>query len=188
MTKPDVKGMVLGPMEKLHVTIQNPEGVVSRIYRETAGMPNYVQFYCKTLLEQLDEDNRDTITEADLGSVYENREFRDFVLDAFISNTEPIERALVYALAAENDGRPGQNSLSSQRDMDTYLKKRRVVLRYEQLDRARRNLEVAGVFDQVGRDFEFAVPLFQRILRQTRDVNFLFDKIREELVAEELLP
>ncbi len=187
MTRPDVKGMVLGPMEKLHVTIQNPEGVVSRIYRETAGMPNYVQFYCKALLEQLDEDNRDRITEADLGSVYENREFRDFVLDTFISNTEPIERALVYALSAENDGRPG-NSLSSQRDMDSYLKKRKVVLRYDQLDRACRNLEVAGVFNQVGRDFEFAVPLFQRMLRQTRDVNFLFDKTREELVAEKLLP
>ena len=72
--------------------------------------------------------------------------------------------------------------------MDSYLKKRKVILRYDQLDRACRNLEVAGVFNQVGRDFEFAVPLFQRILRQTRDVNFLFDKTREELVAEKLLP
>jgi hypothetical protein len=186
LRRSDVKRMVVVPMERLRVTIQNQDGVVSRIYRETAGMPNYVQFYCKTLLEQLDEEERDVITEQDLGSIYEHREFRDFVLDTFMSNTESLERALVYALVAEGDGAPQQRSYS-QRHMDAVLKKRRLHLRYEQLDRACRSLEVAGIFNQVGRDFEFAIPLFKRMIRQTRDVEFLFDKTREEIISKELL-
>ncbi len=182
----DVKNMVLGPLERLRITIQNREGVVNRINRETAGLPNYVQFYCKTLLEHLDDEGRDTIIEDDLSSVYDNREFRDFVLDTFMSNTESLERALVYALAAE-DRSPGRQQRFSQRMMDSFLKKRKLDLKYEYLDRACRSLEVAGVFNQVGRDFEFAVPLFQRMLHETRDVDFLFEKTREEILTAKLL-
>ncbi|MCP4626263.1 MAG: hypothetical protein GY850_22550, partial [bacterium] len=182
----DVKHMVLGPLERLRITIQNREGVVNRINRETAGLPNYVQFYCKTLLEHLDDEGRDTIIEDDLSSVYDNREFRDFVLDTFMSNTESLERALVYALAAE-DRSPGKQQRFSQRMMDSLLKKRKLDLKYEYLDRACRSLEVAGVFNQVGRDFEFAVPLFQRMLHETRDVDFLFEKTREEILTAKLL-
>lgn len=181
-----VKHMVLAPLERLRISIQNQEGVVNRIHRETAGLPNYVQFYCKTLLEQLDEQGRDTITEDDLRSVYENREFRDFVLDTFMSNTEPLERALVYALVAEDQSLTRKGNFS-QRAMDSFLKKRKLPLKYERLDRACRNLEVAGVFNQVGRDFEFAAPLFPRMLRETRDVGFLFEKAREEILAEKML-
>ena len=71
--------------------------------------------------------------------------------------------------------------------MDSFLKKRNLPLKYERLDRACRNLEVAGVFNQVGRDFEFAVPLFRRMLREARDVDFLFEKAREEILAERRL-
>lgn len=102
--------MIVVPMERLRIGIQNRENVINRINRETAGLPNYVQFYCKTLLEQLDEEEREAITEDDLQFVYENREFRNFVLDTFMSNTEPVERALVYALVA-SDARPAGQSI-----------------------------------------------------------------------------
>lgn len=182
----DVKHMVLGPLERLRIGIQNPEGIVNRITRETAGLPNYVQFFCKTLLEQLEEKGGDTITEDDLSSVYENHEFRDFVLDTFMSNTEPLEQALIYALVAEGYS-PTRQRTFSQRAMDGFLKKRKIDLKYQLLDRACRNLEIAGVFNQVGKDFEFAVPLFQRMLREARDVDFLFDKTREEILSARML-
>ena len=186
LKRSEVKQMIVAPMERLRITIQNRENVINRINRETAGLPNYVQFYCKTLLDQLDQEGRDAITEDDLQVVYENREFRNFVLDTFMSNTESVERALVYALIA-TDGHPAGQATFSQRTMDDLLKKRKLTLTYEQLDRACRNLAVAGVFNEVGRDFEFAVPLFQRMLRQTRDVDFMFDKTREEIIGAKLL-
>ena len=186
LNRSEVRQMIVAPMERLRITIQNRENVINRINRETAGLPNYVQFYCKTLLEQLDEEGREVITEDDLQVVYENREFRNFVLDTFMSNTEAVERALVYALVAVDDHPVGQ-SVFSQRSMDDVLKTRKLILTYEQLDQACRNLAVAGVFNEVGRDFEFAAPLFQHMLRQTRDVEFLFDKTREEILGAKLL-
>lgn len=177
-----VHKMVLGPMERLRVKIHNPQGVAGRIRRETAGLPNYVQYYCKTLLEQLDEKGQDTITENDLETIYDNRDFRDFVIDTFTSNTEPIERALVYALVTEDRDLTKQKSFS-QRTMDYYLQDKRLPLKVEELDRACRNLEVAGVFNQVGRDYEFATPLLQRVLLQTRDINFHFAKTRDEILT-----
>jgi hypothetical protein len=186
LQRSDVKYMVLVPMERLRINIQNPEGVVNRINRETAGLPNYVQFYCKTLLERLDEEGRDSLIEDDLRAIYESHEFRDFVLDTFMSNSEPLERALVYALVAE-DHTPTERRTFSQRAMDSFLKRRKLSLTLEQLDRACRSLEVAGVFNQVGSDFEFAIPLFQKMLHQTRDVEFLFDKTREEILAAKTL-
>jgi hypothetical protein len=161
------------------VTVEDREAAVDRINRETASLPNYVQFYCATLLDQLDERGGDTISQQDLNLVYDNREFRDFVLDAFMSNTEPLERVLVYALVAENK-RPDSPQLFSQRLMDETLKKLNLNLKYRQLDQACRSLEVAGIFNQVGRDFEFAVPLFQQMLSETRDVHFLLEKTLEE--------
>lgn len=182
MKRSEVTHMIAAPLERLRITIQNRDGVVNRIYRETAGQPNYTQYYCKTLLEQLDEQERDLLTEDDLQFVYENREFRNFIFDTFTHNTEPVERALVYALLAENEPVFGQITFS-QRHMDSILKRRKLILRYEDLDRACQNLLRAGIFQEVGRDYEFAIPLLRRILRQTRDVNFLFDKVREEITG-----
>ena len=103
-----------------------------------------------------------------------------------MSNSEPLERALVYALVAEQHN-PTERRTFSQRAMDSFLKRRKLPLTLEQLDQACRSLEVAGVFNQIGRDFEFAIPLFQQMLHQTRDVEFLFDKTREEILATKML-
>jgi hypothetical protein len=185
-----VEHMVLAPMKQLRINFQNQDEIIDRIFRETAGLPNYVQFYCKALLERLDEEDRGskdtaTITEKDIQFIYENPKVRDFVLGTFMSNTKPLERALVYALVARDQGQIGQ--IFSQRVMDDILKERKLFLKHERLDRACRNLEVAGVFNQVGRDFEFAIPLLQRMLHETRDVDFLFDKTLEEVQDEKVL-
>ena len=186
MLRNDVKDMVLVPMEQLGVKFKNREGVVNRILSETGGLPNYIQFYCQTLLEKIDETGRNEISEDDLELVYDNREFRDFVIETFMSNTERVEQALVYALIAE-DRYPMGDGVFSQRDIDEVLKHRNLRLTLDQLERVCRNLEVGGVLNQVGRDYEFAVPLLQRTLNEARDVNFLFDKIHEEIQIENLL-
>ena len=185
MQRNEVKDMVLVPLESLGIKFKNREGVASRILRETGGLPNYVQFYCQTLLEQVDETGREEIEEDDLGSVYNNREFRDFVLETFMTNTERLEQALVYALIAE-DQSPLKNSTFSERYIDEVLKRRHIPLNLEGLERICKNLEVGGVFNQVGKDYEFAVPLLVRTLCEARDVEFLFETMREEIQAENL--
>jgi hypothetical protein len=182
----DISKMVVKPLEKLRITIKNRESVVNRIYRETAGMPNYVQFYCSTLLNQLDARKESVLEEKDLAAVYEDHEFRDFILESFMVNSDPIEKATVFAMIMEEGNPAGQRSYSMKM-INGFLKKHKLDLSLEQLDTTLRNLEIAGVIDQIGQDYEFSLPLLVRLLRSARNVDFLLEKIREQIYAERLL-
>ena len=46
--------MVLDPLEKLGVRFERRNDVVNRIFDETAGQPNLIQFYCSILVERMD--------------------------------------------------------------------------------------------------------------------------------------
>lgn len=181
----DVYKMVTQPMERLRITFQNRESVVNRIYRETAGLPNYVQFYCSTLLNQLDARKDSILREDDLAAVYEDHEFRDFILETFMANTEPVEQAMVFAMILEG-GNVNQRNYSM-RMVNGFLKKHKLDLTLEQLDTTLHKLEVAGVIDQVGQDYEFSIPLLIRLLRSARNVEFMLEKLREQILAEKLL-
>jgi predicted Zn-dependent protease with MMP-like domain len=180
-----VRQMVLAPMERLGLTVEDRDEIVRRINRETAGLPNYIQFYCKTLLRNLQKKEVAMIQVSDLQVVHENMAFRNFILNTFMSNTDSLERAVVYALVAEGEEIAAQSF--TEKMIQGVLKQRNFSAQFEQIDRAARNLEMAGVFNRVGADYEFAVPLFQHILRQTRDVEFLFERTKEALQTENIL-
>ena len=154
-------------------SIENQAGVVRRIHRETAGLPHYIQLYCQGLLELLDHEQRDVLREDDLNYVYQSESFQDYILESFKLEAIPEEKAIVYALIAELGDR---QQLYTQRLMDDLLKKRGVSLKGDVLDNSCRNLTLAGVFNRVGINYEFAVPIFQQILRETRDVELLLEK------------
>ncbi len=179
LKRSDVRDMVLKPMLQLRISFQNMEAVVDRISRETGRLPNYVQYYCRILLEQLDEEQRDVISEDDLTSVYDDRDFRDVVVTTFEGATNLLERALLYALTAE-DSKLSYRAFS-QREMIECLARRRLPIEYETLDTTCRNLEIAGFLNHSGRNYEFGVPLLQRILCETRDPEFLFEQARAEI-------
>jgi hypothetical protein len=182
----DVFFMVTQPMEKLRITVKSRESVVNRIYRETAGLPNYIQFYCSTLLSQLDARKDSVLSEEDLAAVYEDHEFRDFILETFMTNTEPVEQAMVFAMIQEGGNPVGQRRYSMKM-INGFLKKHKLNLTLEQLDATLQNLELAGVIDQVGQDYEFSIPLLIRLLRSARNVEFMLEKLREQILAERLL-
>ena len=182
----DVHMMVTQPMEKLRITMKSRESVVNRIYRETAGLPNYVQFYCSTLLNRLDARKDSVLSEEDLAAVYEDHAFRDFILETFMANTEPVEQAMVFAMIQEGGNPVGQRSYSMKM-INGFLKKHKLNLTLEQLDATLHKLEVAGVIDQVGQDYEFSIPLLIRLLRSARNVEFMLEKLREQILAERLL-
>ena len=171
----DVTKMIVGPLGGLRISIENQAGVVRRIHRETAGLPHYIQLYCQALLELLDYEQRDVLNEDDLNYVYRSEAFQDYILESFKDQAIPEEKAIVYALIAD-PGDPAHQQHFTQRLMDNLLKKRGVSLKGDVLDNSCRNLTRAGVFTRVGIGYEFAVPIFQQILRDTRDVELLLEK------------
>jgi hypothetical protein len=181
----DVEKMVLTPLTQLGIQVDDEAQVISRIYQETAGLPNYVQYYCHHLLANLTETGADTITLNHVKGIQENLAFRDFVLNTFMANTGLLEQAIVYAIVEE--GKTAVLPSFTERQIHNFLKTRKLSLPFDQIDSACRLLEMAGVFNREGAEYRFAVPLFQTLLRQTRDVHFLFERTREALQTEIVL-
>lgn len=168
--------MIVGPLEKLRVHFEQRSEIINRLYDDTAGQPNLIQFYCQALVEHLDQENSRVLTLNDLGDVYANEDFRTFVLGAFMDNTTHLEKVIVFAVMAEygNDHTfdlAAINEALARRQVDTF------VLDMEQ---ACRNLELAGTFASSGREYRFATPLFPRMLTEKHDPQFLFQKLVRE--------
>jgi hypothetical protein len=175
-TRDQTAELVLGPLETLRVRFQRRNEIVDRIYNETAGQPNLVQFYCSILVEQLDHSGSRTISPESLYDVYESEDFRAFVLSTFMDNTTNLEKVLVFAVLA----RYGQDQPFDAEAIDTALRERQVDIPLEHLSRACRNLELAGTFAQKGWHYHFAAPVFPRVLAENQNVEFLFRKVMQE--------
>jgi hypothetical protein len=168
--------MVLDPLEKLGVHFERRNDVVNRIFDETAGQPNLIQFYCSILVDGLDRQGTRLVSPEALFDVYGNDDFRAFVLSTFMDNTTHLEKAIVFAVMAEGETeRP-----FSVKTIDAALEKRGLEVPLSDLDHACRNLELAGTFTSRGPHFRFATPVFPRMLGENYDVDYLFRKIQQE--------
>jgi hypothetical protein len=178
----EVKKMVEIPMDQLRVKLDGRGAIVQRIFRETAGMPNLVQYYCKSLLDQLDrgEESTNTIMATSLQSVYENAELRDFVLQTFFSNSSSLERAAVFAMISHGTANASTFSL---KDVNTELNRRNLSIPFNTLDEVCSNLAIAGIWHKQGRQFQFRIPLFAKMLDENYSIDFLFETARREFLS-----
>jgi hypothetical protein len=177
-TRRQAHDLILTPMENLRVRIKNQDEVVGRIYDETAGHPNLVQYYCMILLRHLDRTGEREISPASLIDVYSDEGFKSHLLTSFMQNTENRDRALVYAVLmalAESKLRGFSHSF-----IDAALRKRGIILPQDDIDEACNVLTLAGVLSQKGRDYFFTSPVFTKVLKQTYDLDYLFRKVKEE--------
>ena len=177
----EVREMVADPLERLRVKLEDRDEIGQQIYRETAGQPNLVQYYCRTLLEQIKPDGPRVIGLAHLQSVYANQDFRDFLIQTLLSNTLPLERAIVFAVAAKHKEPEATFSL---KDIDTELYRRKFEIDFDQLNAACRSLAAAGVFNGPERKhYTFSTPLLARMLEEEYPLDFVFDKARRDHLA-----
>ena len=168
--------LVLGPLERLGVRFDRRNDVVNRIFDETAGQPNLVQFYCSILVERLDRQGTRAISPENLFDVYTNDDFRAFVLSTFMDNTTHLEKAIVFAVMADMDA----EMPFSVKAIDEALERRGVEMPLSDLDLACRNLELAGTLTARGPLYRFATPVFPRMLSENYDVGYLFKKVVQE--------
>ncbi len=168
--------LVLGPLERLGVRFERRNDVVNRIFDETAGQPNLVQFYCSILVERLDREGVRVVAPESLFDVYGNDDFRAFVLSTFMDNTTHLEKAIVFAVMADMDA----EMPFSVKAIDDALERRGVEVPLSDLDLACRNLELAGTLTARGPLYRFATPVFPRMLSENYDVGYLFKKVVQE--------
>jgi hypothetical protein len=177
-TRQQARELILTPMENLRVRFRGEDEVVSRIYGETAGHPNLIQYYCMILLRKLDETGQREISPESLIDVYADEGFTSHLLTSFMQNTENREKALIYAILmfTENAAKKGFGL----EEIDTLLRKGGIVLQQNAIDEACNLLSLAGILHRKGREYFFTSPVFTKVLHQAYDLNYLFRKVKEE--------
>ncbi len=173
LDREDTRRLVMVPMGNLGVSFDREGDLVSQIFQETAGHPNYVQFYCTILVQIMDRENRRRIGPNDLGRVHTDPEFERYVFRTFVANTDDLEKAIVYSLVKDHEQ-------FTARDIDVALKKRKVYCPQVKLDQACDHLCVAGVLVKNGQSFNFTTPILVRLLNDHYDIDYLFSKARED--------
>ncbi len=177
-TRQQARNLVVTPMENLRVRFKNEDEVISRIYEETAGHPNLIQYYCLILLRQLDQTGEREISPKSLIDVYADEGFTSHLLTSFMQNTENREKALIYALmmSTKEAGSKG----FGQEEIDNVLRKGGISLPQKDIDEACNVLTLAGVIHRKGKEFYFTSPVFTKVLQQTYDLDYLFRKVKNE--------
>ena len=125
----------------------------------------------------MDHHNSRRLAPEDLLGVYEDEDFRAFVLNTFMDNTTPLEKGMVFALIVQADGVPEQ---FDQEDIERALLGQGISILFDEMERACRNLELAGIFVKQGWHYRFAIPLFPRILTQNHNVRYLLQRLKRE--------
>ncbi len=173
--------MIVTPMENLRVRFKNKDEIVGRIYEETAGHPNLIQYYCLILLKQMDQSGEREISPEKLIDVYRDEGFKSHLLTTFLLNTQNREKALIYTLLYGSDHE--QVRSFSQANMDDRLRQHDIVLTQSQLDESCDHLMLSGVLYRRGRDYSFTSPVFVRVLKETYDLEYLLRKVKEEGIS-----
>jgi hypothetical protein len=177
-TRRQAQELIITPMENLRVRFRNKDEVVGRIYEETAGQPNLIQYYCMILLRHLDRTGKREISPESLIDVYADEGFKSHLLTSFMQNTENREKALVYAILMASD--EARSRGFSHPFIDASLRKRGIVLPQDDIDESCSVLTLAGVLQRKGKEYFFASPVFTKVLQQTYDLDYLFRKVKEE--------
>jgi hypothetical protein len=92
LSRDETEKLVTVPMENLGVSLELRADLVSQIRQQTAGHPNFVQFYCYSLVQLMDRENRRRIEPKDLALVHQDQEFERYVFRTFAANTTDLER------------------------------------------------------------------------------------------------
>jgi hypothetical protein len=177
-TRRQAHDLIVTPMENLRVRFRNKDEVVGRVYEETAGHPNLIQYYCTILLRRLDQTGDREISPESLIDVYADEGFRSHLLTSFMQNTENREKALIYAVLASSEESHSRGF--SHPFIDAALRRRGIVLPQDAIDEACNVLTLAGILYRKGKEYFFASPVFTKVLRQSYDLEYLFRKVKEE--------
>ena len=172
-TRDQAQSLICDPFQTVRIDIRNRNEVVARIYDETAGHPNLIQYYCVLLAGLVDQERRDYVEVGDLTRVYEDEAFRTYVVRSFNQNTDVMGRLIVYSMLDSLDFTQG--------DIDAVLKRRGVASSYLELDEACRRLTLAAVLVKRGHVYNFALPLLPMLIQEINEPEYLIMKAKEEL-------
>lgn len=175
----DAEALVLEPMEAIGVKFDKPDDL-DLILKYTSCHPNLLQFFCKNLIESIEQHknkNRRIIFKEDIMNFYESIEYESYVLyDFYLFITEsvkPIERLIVLLLLEDYPAK----EIFSIVDIDMKMRQCGINLETGQLTKFLRILRLRYIFEAVkGGRYRFALPAFPLLLKKREDLDIFIKK------------
>jgi hypothetical protein len=187
LSKESARQLVTAPLNELGVEFKENK-LIDQMVNESGCHPSFLQFLCSELVEVLAEKDTKAVTAAEVNSVREKREYRDFVMKPFRSEGDfsALERWLVLSLAGEKTF-----NFNTKEILDTFGRKEPWLTSIA-VDRALLGLELGGLvrvnqhpLDAVpgaqGLQYTWTIPAFVRMLELTTNIERQTRELRGKL-------
>ncbi|MFC2155077.1 AAA family ATPase [Acidobacteriota bacterium] len=184
LKKQDALDLVTEPMKRIGIKYSND---ITRelILEYTSYHPNLIQFFCKRLVEEIQDRNeekyRRTISEKDIDKLYNSFEYEKYVINDFYlfftQDIEPVERLIVLLLARKYSDK----KTFSVPEIRETLKDHKINLSLGRLTDYAANLRLRYILlGEIGGRFRFALPIFPKMLNKRDDIEYLIEEAIED--------
>jgi hypothetical protein len=170
------KELVTRPMTQLGIKLMDVEVIVNRIWSFTGGHPNVIQRLCSRLIENINQQDGNQITLADVNKVLRNPGFqRDDFLTTYWEAATVLEK-IITLLMADNQ---------KIRSLSTMLQALQVQCELhptaKEVDESlQRLVDLRSILKRTATGYEFAVEAFPRVIAGTTTLNDMLRVFAEE--------
>ncbi len=169
--------LITQPIRDMGILFQEGGKIIDEILKLTSRQPNLIQFICKKLVEIESKRNTNLITYNDLLEVEKSSEFRHYITDTFIINTNSLEALTVYCMLNFEE--------FTMKDIDAQMSGRQIVLKMNELERIGAILEMANVLHKIEGKYRFSNSALPKILREDYDMEYMRNKLTIEVKQNE---
>ncbi|MGD2084866.1 MAG: ATP-binding protein [Candidatus Aminicenantes bacterium] len=183
LKKNDAISLISEPMESIGIKYDNPGDKIS-ILQHTSCHPNLLQFFCKSLVERIqdkeDNKNKRTIYRNDIEELFEAFDYEKYVInDFYLFFTEDfgsIERLIILLLLKYLPGK----DIFTAAEIKEILNANGISLTIGKLVEYLASLRLRYIFlAEKGGNYRFALPIFPKILKGF-DLDNLIKEARKD--------
>jgi hypothetical protein len=156
--------LITQPIRDMGILFEEQGTIINRILEQTSSQPNLIQFICKRLIEIESKRNSNKITYHDLMAVEKSSEYKHYVTDTFILNSNKKEQLIAFFMLDYPE--------FSFEDIDRDIGKEGISLSLIELEKICTYLEMANVFKKVEKKYRFSNPALPGILKAGFDTPY----------------
>ena len=180
----DALALISEPMETIGIKYAKTEDK-KRILQHTSCHPNLMQFFCKGLVESIqekeDQKNRRTIYGNDIDDLFESFEYENYVVNDFYlfftRDIHPVERVIILLLLRHHP----DNSVFTATEIIEVLKENGIDFTLGKLSEHLTGLSLRYILSpESGGKFRFALPIFPDILKKRYELENLIKEAKED--------
>lgn len=184
LKKEDAFALITSPMEGIGIKYDDLEDR-ELILQHTSCHPNLLQFFCKHLIDKIEEheaeEDRRTIFKKDIEDLFESIIYENYIINDFYSffaeDNDPIEKLIILLPLCVLPTKV----LFTITEIKNVLKDNNIRLSTGKLMKYLTDLTLRYIFaEERGGKYRFALPIFPEILKRRNNVADLIEEAKED--------